>query len=183
MVILPSIVYNNKKYAFNPYVGVLLCYDCQSDTIEGTHVEAFKFVENPYLLKRQTNTVAKKSPTLFIRLYAYILDFICKHLFFLINLLLYIHIPLYKDAREANFIFYKIFPHEKQKQLCMARAVFIATLSKRFKLHGTMFIGVFLPTTQMHAWVIEDGMLADIYDTIWIQYNPVFEFTWRKKSS
>ncbi len=182
MVILPSIVYNGQRYVFNPYFGALLCRNDQSDTEEENHVEAYKYVENPYLLDIPKNKNGNINSTLFAKLYANLLVFTCKYCFFLVNLLLYVRIPLYTDAREANSVFYKIFPYTQQKQLCMARAMFIATLSKRFKRHGALFIGAFLPTTQMHAWVIESGMLADIHDTIWIQYHPVFEFAWKKKS-
>lgn len=182
MIVLPSIIYSGHRYAFNPYVGALFCYDYMPDTMEVNHIEAFKYVENPYLLDNSKTKSSTKIPTLFSKLYAKLLVLICKHLFFLVIFLLYVRIPLYKDAKEANSVFYQIFPYAHQKQLCMARSIFIATLSKCFKRNGALFIGAFLPTTQMHAWVIENGMVADTHDTIWIQYRPVFEFAWKKKS-
>lgn len=39
-----------------------------------------------------------------------------------------------------------------------------------------MFIGAFLPSVQMHAWVIEDGMPADPHDDNWINFAPVAAF-------
>ena len=39
-----------------------------------------------------------------------------------------------------------------------------------------MFIGAFLPSVQMHAWVIEDGMHADVGDNSWTNYTPVAIF-------
>ena len=36
-----------------------------------------------------------------------------------------------------------------------------------------IFIGVFLPTKLMHAWIIESGELADQFDDIWINFQPV----------
>jgi hypothetical protein len=34
-------------------------------------------------------------------------------------------------------------------------------------------IGVFLPSRAMHAWTIEGNQMADPYDDIWINYQPV----------
>ena len=62
---------------------------------------------------------------------------------------------------------------KQQQTLCLPRSVFIATTSRRFKQHGTLFIGAFLPTVRMHAWVVEDGMPADSFDNQWIYYRPV----------
>jgi len=36
-----------------------------------------------------------------------------------------------------------------------------------------IFIGVFLPSKSMHAWIIEDGIQPDPSDTMWINFQPV----------
>jgi len=36
-----------------------------------------------------------------------------------------------------------------------------------------IFIGVFLPSNTMHAWIIEDGKIVDPYDGIWLNFQPV----------
>ena len=81
---------------------------------------------------------------------------------------------LFADAGDAAMFYYYVYPDmRRQHTLCLPRALFIATTSKRFKKHGTLFIGTFLPTVRMHAWVMEDGMQADRYDNQWIYYRPV----------
>lgn len=180
MTFLPAIIYNNHTYVFNPYFGALVCYQQYEQRADG-HVESYKYVENPYLLKPRIRKRDNPSPSIGIKLYAFVLTYLCKHFFLLARLFLYIRIPIYKDAGEANQQFYAIFPHARQRELCMPRAIFTASLSKRFKHHGALFIGAFLPTTQLHAWIVEDGMHADINDTIWIQYQPIFEFEWKRK--
>lgn len=80
--------------------------------------------------------------------------------------------PIFSDAGDANLAFRKIIGG-KQNLLCLPRAIFIATTSKKFKKYGTMFIGCFFPSRNLHAWVIEENMQADIFDKYWILYTPV----------
>jgi hypothetical protein len=65
---------------------------------------------------------------------------------------------------------------ENQDSLCLARALYAAKTSRRFAEGGVVFIGVFLPARSMHAWVFEDGRMADPDDHIWINYRPVAVF-------
>lgn len=57
--------------------------------------------------------------------------------------------------------------------LCLPRSIFAAASSKTFEKNGVIFIGVFLPSNSMHAWIIEDGVQPDPWDTIWTNFQPV----------
>ena len=69
--------------------------------------------------------------------------------------------------------FRTIMKGRNQRVLCLPRSIFIATTSRRFKGNGALFIGCFFPFRHMHAWVIEDGMQADVYDRGWIMFTPL----------
>ena len=183
MTTTPYIAFKGQTFYFNKYLGILLCKNyVPKEKRDVCHTEAYKYVENPYLLHHQTIVTTEKNPSLWIRLYAYILVFLCKYAYTFIWGIRHFVKPIYGSAGEANVIFYKLFPKERQQQLCLPRAFFTATMSKQFKQHGTLFIGAFLPLTHMHAWVIENGMHADAFDRQWIQYTPVLEWSWREKS-
>lgn len=77
------------------------------------------------------------------------------------------------NAIQAIRLFRRLYPSSIQEELCLPRAVFAARMSQRFKESGVIFIGVFLPTRSMHAWVIEDNIQPDENDTIWTNFNPV----------
>lgn len=81
-------------------------------------------------------------------------------------------VPLFRTAREA-ILFFRQHAEGDQEELCLARALFAAKTSRRFPADGAVVIGVFLPSRAMHAWVIEGDELADPYDGIWINYQPV----------
>jgi hypothetical protein len=81
-------------------------------------------------------------------------------------------VPLFPTAREAT-IFFREYVKGDQRELCLARALFAAKTSQRFREEGVVVIGVFLPSRAMHAWTIEGNQMADPYDDIWINYQPV----------
>jgi hypothetical protein len=81
-------------------------------------------------------------------------------------------VPLFATAREA-ILFFRQHAEGDQEELCLARALFAAKTSRRFAEEGAVVIGVFLPSRAMHAWVIEGDEMADPYDGIWINYQPV----------
>ncbi len=180
MVVTPHVLFQGRVYKFKKYLGLLLCYDdCLK--LDNHHTGDYVFVENPYLLKNRRKDTPVPLPNTIVKLYAWLLVFLSSYCFPLLYVMPYIVHPIYQNAGIANVIFYQLFPEKLQKRLCLPRAVFTASLSKRFKKHGTLFIGAFLPTSHLHAWVIEDGMHADIFDKQWIQYTPVLEWQWRKE--
>ncbi len=81
-------------------------------------------------------------------------------------------VPLFANAREAT-LFFREYAEGDQEELCLPRALFAAKTSRRFAEEGTVVIGVFLPSRAMHAWVIEGDQIADPYDGIWINYQPI----------
>jgi hypothetical protein len=60
-----------------------------------------------------------------------------------------------------------------QNTLCLVRCLFGAAHSKKFKKEGAVLIGVFLPSREMHAWIIESGFQPDPLDSIWVNFEPV----------
>lgn len=56
---------------------------------------------------------------------------------------------------------------------CLQRCMFVAKTSLTFRASGVIFIGAFVPTTQMHAWVIDGGSQPDPQDRGWINYTPL----------
>ena len=61
-------------------------------------------------------------------------------------------------------------------QRCLQRAFLASKVSVSFDEKGVIFIGAFLPTGDMHAWIIEDGSQVDIDDSGWINYRPLLAF-------
>jgi hypothetical protein len=81
--------------------------------------------------------------------------------------------PLLQDSSEAIALFRKETPQFPQNTLCLPRSLFAASASRRFAEAGVLFIGVFLPSRSMHAWILEDGSQPDADDQMWINFQPV----------
>ena len=84
--------------------------------------------------------------------------------------------PRFEDCSSAIAFFRQqkfAFP---QHTLCLSRSLFAASASRRFAEAGVLFIGVFLPSRSMHAWIIEDGRQPDIDDSMWLNFRPVAAF-------
>lgn len=81
--------------------------------------------------------------------------------------------PFFNKTSDAINFFHEITPSSDKSKLCLPRSLFAAKTSKSFKDAGVILIGVFLPSRQMHAWIIEDGQQSDPYDNIWHLYRPV----------
>jgi hypothetical protein len=79
--------------------------------------------------------------------------------------------PVFENSEQAISHFRKM--HSEQNGLCLPRALFAAKTSQAFESSGVVFLGVFLPSSQMHAWVIENQKQPDSMDNIWLHYRPV----------
>ena len=135
--------------------------------------EHLQLNHQPYLLKPENKTGSyNKYLSAGIRWYAKMLVFTCKHSFFLARIVSKIRIPVFENAEEAIQVFRQIIPKD-QADLCLPRSLFVAVTSKQFKQSGAVFIGVFLPSTAMHAWVVENNRQPDDCDGIWINFQPV----------
>jgi hypothetical protein len=85
------------------------------------------------------------------------------------------------DNSEAAFFFLNHQTDLKFDQDCLCRSFFVAKTSKSFASSGVLFIGAFLPTFQMHAWIIDQGGQPDQTDRYWINYTPLLAFYVAKK--
>lgn len=133
-------------------------------------------VHNPFKMKARERSLGWKAVrhAWLVKMYAKLLTWFCTHCYPLTNVCLLLQMNIFSDAGDASMFYYSIYPSMKQQQtLCLPRAFFIATTSQRFRQHGTLFIGAFLPTVRMHAWVVEDGMPADCFDNQWIYFRPL----------
>ena len=134
---------------------------------------AVECCNQPYII---TNKNFKKQPvniSPIIKWYAKLLVWLCKHSFFLGRCFAKIGWTCFATTEEAICAFRQIFPTPQQADLCYPRTLFAASLSKTFKAKGCIFIGVYLPSKSMHAWMIEDGTQPDPFDNMWINFQPV----------
>lgn len=167
---------NTEKYVFNPFLGLLYTvsgYENQKDYLGLDEKCPYKnLILNPFLLQKRA---VDRIPTItaFAKIYAKLLVFLCKYCYPIAYLLSFCRLNLYANAGEANMAFRNIIRNKPQKILCLSRSIFIATTSAKFKESGAMFIGCFFPSRHMHAWIVEEGMHADVYDYYWIMYTPV----------
>lgn len=185
-IIYSPISFQRKLFYFSGLLGCLICKEKKQ--IFGKHVNPpskveneekqhnIEAVNNPFqMLKRnlQHHEIRIKNKSM-AKKYAYVLTWLCSHCYPLAQLCTHLHFDIFENAGDAARFYYSVYPNEeRQRVLCLPRAIFIATTSRRFKEHGVLFIGAFLPTVRMHAWVVEDGMCADIWDNQWICFQPV----------
>lgn len=172
-----------KTYRFHRLLGLLTFKEATNEhptqkTSIGNQSKqrCLNVVNNPFLAPRnktqkQTHHIKHEK---IAHLWARLLTWLCFHCYPLAYGCVHIRLSLFDNATEACKFYYKLFPDfKKQKVLCLPRAFFVATTSRRFSKHGVAFIGAFLPTVRMHAWIVEDGKPADPYDNEWIEYQPV----------
>ena len=85
---------------------------------------------------------------------------------------------IFENTQEALYAISKIKAQAENKdKLCLQRALLAAKISKSFKDHGVIFIGAHIPTADMHAWIIEEGMQPDYQDRNWVNYRPLLGIT------
>ena len=140
---------------------------------------AIALCHDPYQLapaaKRTSNTIAMTWGHQDIRrgvAVANCLIKLCRYPFWLACLNSSFRRPLFENSAEA-ISFFRDTVDGEQSTLCLPRALFAAKTSRAFAADGVIFIGIFLPSRSMHAWVIESDSLADPADDIWINYQPV----------
>lgn len=161
-------------YSFNTFFGCLLKQHLPQKVevkLPENAAKGLKFVNNPFLLQSQQAVNYKYN--CFAKLYAIFLVTLCKKTFWIAYYFSKIRFPIFKNAEESLTFFRTLYSAKEQKDLCLPRSLFVAATSRQFTKNGYMFIGVFLPTTQMHAWVIENNTQPDVSDNIWTLYKPV----------
>lgn len=184
-VINSPIEFYDKEFRFNFFWGCLTYRrkgtnreQCivASDVDNPSKKENRDAVEDPYKMKRREKGHGWKTVrhAWMAKMYARLLTWLSIHCYPLINVCFLFRMNIFANAGDACMFYYSVFPSMKQQQtLCLPRALFIATTSQRFRQHGTLFVGAFLPTVRMHAWVVEDRMPADCFDNQWIYFRPV----------
>lgn len=174
-----SIQNNGCFYYFEPITGALLRKNGVKQNVKLSNpvikkVETcLRFSNNPYLLKRNSVKFYQTDRQYFLSWYAKSLVWLCKYSFLVGRIWSRLGFGYFDTTEEAIQFFRKCFPGSIQNDLCYPRTLFAASTSKKFKENGVVFIGVFLPSNTMHAWIIEDGVLTDHYDGIWLNYQPV----------
>lgn len=165
-------------YRIHKKIGFLLeyiKYENKSNKMPHKIQAVINSVVNPYQLEPNVeiinkNVVFKNS---FYAIYiAKIFTFLILRSFIFFRLLSYFRFSIF-DTTEEALIFYRQLYSGQQNKLCLPRSLFAACTSKSFKNNGVLFIGVFFPSRAMHAWILEEGKQPDIYDDIWICYQPV----------
>jgi hypothetical protein len=171
---------DDRSYMFEPFTGLLLERICDDKLniepkLSKKVCVSLNLNENPYNLQnhKEFKTIAIKTSRITTRLYVKLLIKMCKASFLLTRILTLFKISIYENATEAIIAFREIAPLSIQNDLCLPRALYAAVTSKKFKEKGVLFIGVFLPSKSMHAWIIEDGIQPDPYDAMWINFQPV----------
>lgn len=150
-------------------------FTSQRDNVEKVKLALIQN-HNPYQLNLSDmgcNNEIKRPSALFLMYYSKFLIRLNQFSFLMAKLFTFIGPRCFEDTAEAIRYFYKMHPGESQKELCLPRALFAASTSKKFKSNGVIFIGVFLPSKNMHAWIIEGGYQPDPFDNIWINFQPV----------
>ena len=165
-----DIAYKGFFLSFNKWIGSTYSSKCirkpNNETIPNQ-------ILNPFIVHTRITPPKKVKVSSFATKYALLLLWTSKHCYPFLYILSHLRLQLFVDAQQASWVFQQITKNEQQKLLCLPRSVFIATTSKRFKDHGAMYIGIFLPSRNMHAWVIEDNMQTDEWDNYWILYQPL----------
>ncbi len=179
------IVFYDQEFRFNSFWGCLTCKAKSSNSGDAACVlsmgnpykaQNVDAVDDPFKMKTREKSRSWKTVRYawLVKMYAKLLTWLCIHCYPLTNVCRLLQLNIFADAGDASLFYYSIYPSMKRQQtLCLPRALFIATTSRRFRQHGTLFVGAFLPTVRMHAWVVEDGMPADCFDNQWIYFRPV----------
>jgi hypothetical protein len=176
---------NDTYYFFEPISGMLLSSYGKSriqNDKDNTKLNSYLDLNNqPYKLSSiSSESVSFKKEGSLVRFYAILLTKIVRFNFFLGRVFATLGCRYFSDSKEAVAFFRKHICPSQQNDLGLARTLFGAATSKKFKESGVVFIGVFLPSKSMHAWIIEDGVHTDPQDGIWINYQPVAAIYYEK---
>ena len=181
MKIIKLPIYRDEKcYIFETNTGLLLEKESNNKLNFITNLDtkvrlALNLNDKPYTLEKplKNETTSINTSKITTRLYVKLLIKTCKMSFLLARILTLFRFPFFENSTEAIIAFRKIAPMSIQNNLCLPRALFAAVTSKKFKEKGIVFIGVFLPSNSMHAWVLEDGIQPDLHDDMWVNFQPI----------
>ena len=136
--------------------------------------EALLFCNNPYELDISKNPDSESEHiSKNLRIKARILVLFCRINFFLAKQYASFKTQFFSDSGHAIAYFHSITANDEINRLCLPRTLFAAKTSKIFDKEGVVFVGAFLPSRSMHAWIIEKGIQPDPRDNIWHQFRPI----------
>lgn len=168
-------------WTISPISGSLLrskAKICSQISIPQKVKNAIEFCDNPYLCRyhreeSQISNISKVTFDQLDRMHSVFLKLNNKH-FYLSRLYASIRKNLFLDTYNSLSAI-SLLPTQKLSGhlLCLQRSLLTAKISKDFESKGVIFIGAFLPSVEMHAWIIEDGFQPDRNDREWIHYRPL----------
>lgn len=173
--------FRNKAYRFNSLTGWLtsrntnICGVRNNPSLKSRHFKAERALDcvlNPFKTKECKKASKAVSTTKLLSVYVRLLIWLHRYFYPGIWLASKLRLEIFEDGVDAADVFCEIHPYD-QRVLCLPRSVFVATTSKQFKKSGALFIGVFLPSRHMHAWVIENDINVYRHDHIWTNFTPV----------
>jgi len=170
--------HSNDEYRMHKIFGVLLKYEnlknIKETILPNKIIKHIEQVENPYKLSHYSDITPQKNirKGSFTKILAKTYTYLCLKSFLFVRILSNLRFPIFDTTEESILYYHKIFPGNQQN-LCLPRVLFAAATSKSFKDYGAVFIGVFLPSSAMHAWIIENEKQPDFFDHNWIYYQPV----------
>lgn len=148
----------------------------QTDAMPAKVAECLRYCMNPYLCAPTptANESASSTPDELSRLRRMYrtLDGIGSGRFHLSRLYASIHHSVFSSTNNC-LISLSFSLGETARHHCFQRALVAAKSSASFLQTGTLFVGAFLPTVEMHAWIIDDGMQPDPLDREWIHFRPL----------
>lgn len=171
----------NNFWSICPYNGSLLKTESKNylhpASIPKKVSKVLKYCNNPYLCNTYNEIEVKHDNyKLFAelnRMHNRLLKISNKR-FYLTRIYSSLRKLMFENTNEAIAYINRLPPQVEYKhQLCLQRAFLAAKISKSFTKDGVIIIGAFLPTGDMHAWIIEDGKQPDIDDRGWINYRPL----------
>jgi hypothetical protein len=168
------------EYSLCPWTGDLLSTDTNCRNTQTTEnlpdkvKNALAVCDRPYSLKRSSQALNKELPQANgLILTKNLLTSFCNLNFFLARRYANLKQLYFSDSVFAIEFFYSLTPVSQLNKLCLPRVLFAAKTSHSFDTDGVIFIGAFLPSRGMHAWIIEKGTQPDFRDDIWHQYRPI----------
>ena len=166
-----------------PYTGSLLKGKAASIHLENTPLKIFQALEycnQPYLCNLSNEkSINLSNDNLIVKLNTMHdkLLRIGNNRFYLSRLYSSMKNLMFENTNEAITSINRLTPQINFKhQLCLQRALLSSKISKSFIENGVIFIGAFLPTGDMHAWIMENGKQQDTDDRGWINYRPLLAF-------
>lgn len=169
----------SKQFYLDSLTGYLLTkeYDGIKQTVNHIYEKKLKSAiekcNSPYLLRADDYATEELRINNHIKRYGKLITQACKASYLLGRFVAHFGNPVYSNTTTSILAYRQLYPGAIQKDHCLPRALFAASTSKSFKDNGVIFIGVFLPSRNLHAWIIEDGIQVDPFDAMWTNYQPV----------